>query len=151
MKIAVIGNLVKARALFGRTAYKNKPVYHCAEAIRVTGTLSSACPPDWIIIEGNAVTKEGIELIQSLRAMGFSQQAVGSDQGNGTAMVGSCGQYRCGIEQDEQGVLHLHCGMHKEHGHSCRKANAANTSMATESTTSVLQFEYQAPPRRRNN
>lgn len=146
MKIAVIGDLVKARALLARAKRRSTPVYHCAEVIRVTGSLSSACPPDWILIEGNAVTKEGIELIQSLRAMDFYQQAVGSDRATTLASIGSCGQHGCGIEQDERGVLHLRCAMHQALGRSCGRAEAAD-----EASIPVFQFEYQAPPRRRSN
>ncbi len=139
MKIYVIGDLEQARAML-ENPHQAQPVNHCSAIFQGDRSTRTTDVPDWIVIEGNALSSEGMALVQSLRAMGFSSpptdarlsrtQVAGRDEGQrGHPIRGA----RCLAAQPPYRYV----------------LNTADPDSVP--GNKALVYEYQAPPRRRNN
>ena len=73
---------------------------YCAEDNLESELLNSSHPYDWVLLDGKSLHGDQMELVRSLRAIGFFLPAT-MDSGGSI----------CQLERTDQGVLQLHCCM----------------------------------------
>lgn len=147
MKILVLGDIEHARDLFRQQPGRTRQVHHCTKYAQGDRSFSPSGSPDWVLIEGNAISREGIALIQSLCTMDFylppahpsgDAQDMTHPPRSSSTHNRSPGDDR-GFDnpgRELEQILKESRGQKKNH---------------SKKTQTALRFEYQAPPRRRSN
>ena len=96
---------------------------YCAGDGRDSEFIKSERPFDWLLLDGNLLHGDQMDLMRSLRTIGFFY-----------AGTGIPGKSRCQLEWTDQGVLELHCCMRPG------LQNAVAPQSADEQDSCVFEF-----------
>ena len=99
-RILVVGDCEQAVSELPFIDADNYRFSYCAGDSRVSELITNGRPFDWILLDGNSLHGDQMDLIRSLCAIGFFYSG-------GKAF----GKSRCQLEWTDQGVLELHCCM----------------------------------------
>ena len=99
-RILVVGDCEQAVSELPFIDADNYRFSYCAGDSRVSELITNGRPFDWILLDGNSLHGDQMDLIRSLCAIDFFYSG-------GKASAKS----RCQLEWNDQGVLELHCCM----------------------------------------
>jgi hypothetical protein len=127
--ILVVGDSERATGELPLVDADNHHFSYCAGDSCDSELIRSGFPFDWILFDGSSLHGDQMDLIRSLRTIGFFYSGVETPVHSG-----------CQLEWSEQGVLELHC---------CMRAGLQKTAVRqSDEAQGGCVFEFHGPMKR---